>query len=142
MKYQVAEYTIDTTLYRITAGGSAVPVEPKVFDLLVYLIRHRDRVLSREELFKEVWDGREVSDATLSNHVKSARKILGDSREKLDVMAAALMKYETIDEEQLKDIMAGRVPRAPSGWDESGAAPGGQGGPKPEPVIGPPASQT
>ena len=81
MKYQVAEYTIDTTLYRITAGGSAVPAEPKVFDLLVYLIRHRDRVLSREELFKEVWDGREVSDATLSNHVKSARKILGDSGE-------------------------------------------------------------
>ena len=56
-------------------------VEPKVFDLLVYLIRHRDRVLSREELFREVWDGREVSDATLSNHVKSARKILGDSGE-------------------------------------------------------------
>ena len=53
MKYQVAEYTIDTTLYRITAGGSAVPAEPKVFDLLVYLIRHRDRVLSREELFKD-----------------------------------------------------------------------------------------
>src|SRR5262249_11889937 len=43
--------------------------------------RHRDRVLSREELFKEVWEGREVSDATLSNHVKSARKILGDSGE-------------------------------------------------------------
>ena len=52
-----------------------------MFDLLVYLIRHRDRVVSREELFREVWDGREVSDATLSNHVKSARKILGDSGE-------------------------------------------------------------
>ena len=52
-----------------------------MFDLLVYLIRHRDRVVTREELFREVWDGREVSDATLSNHVKSARKILGDSGE-------------------------------------------------------------
>ena len=56
-------------------------MEPKVFDLLVYLIKHRDRVLSREELLQEVWEGREVSDATLSNHVKSARKILGDSGE-------------------------------------------------------------
>jgi DNA-binding winged helix-turn-helix (wHTH) protein/TolB-like protein/Tfp pilus assembly protein PilF len=81
MKYQIAEYTVDTTRYRITHGDAVIPAEPKVFDLLVYLIRHRDRVLSREELFREVWDGREVSDATLSNHVKSARKILGDSGE-------------------------------------------------------------
>lgn len=81
MKYQVADYVIDTALYRISTEGAAIPVEPKVFDLLVYLIQHRDRVLSREELFQKVWDGREVSDATLSNHVKSARKILGDSGE-------------------------------------------------------------
>lgn len=81
MKYQIAEYIIDTTRYRISSGGAVIPAEPKVFDLLVYLIRHRDRVLSREELFREVWDGREVSDATLSNHVKGARKVLGDSGE-------------------------------------------------------------
>jgi DNA-binding winged helix-turn-helix (wHTH) protein/TolB-like protein len=81
VKYQVAEYTIDTARYRISSGEAAIAAEPKVFDLLVYLIRHRDRVLSREELFREVWDGREVADATLSNHVKTARKILGDSGE-------------------------------------------------------------
>jgi len=81
MKYRVADYVIDTALYRVSSGGVAVPVEPKVFDLLVCLIRHRDRVLSRDELFQRVWDGREVSDATLSNHVKSARKILGDNGE-------------------------------------------------------------
>jgi len=81
MKYQIAEYTVDTVRYRISNADGAIPAEPKVFDLLVYLIRHRERVLSREELFREVWDGREVSDATLSNHVKSARRILGDSGE-------------------------------------------------------------
>lgn len=81
MKYQIADYAIDTDRFRITSGETAIPVEPKVFDLLVYLIRHRDRVLSREELFREVWEGREVSDATLSNHVKSARKVLGDNGE-------------------------------------------------------------
>jgi DNA-binding winged helix-turn-helix (wHTH) protein/TolB-like protein/tetratricopeptide (TPR) repeat protein len=81
MKYQVAEYIIDTARYRISSGDAVIPAEPKVFDLLVYLLRHRERVLSREELFREVWDGREVSDATLSNHVKSARRILGDSGE-------------------------------------------------------------
>src|SRR5690349_9784535 len=81
MKYRIAEILIDTARFRISSGDSPVAVEPKVFDLLVYLLAHRDRVVTREELFKEVWDGREVSDATLSNHVKSARKVLGDSGE-------------------------------------------------------------
>ncbi len=80
-KFRVGNYTIDPALFRVTSGSEVVPVEPKVFDLLVYLIRHRDRVLSRDELFQKVWDGREVSDATLSNHIKSARRALGDSGE-------------------------------------------------------------
>jgi DNA-binding winged helix-turn-helix (wHTH) protein/TolB-like protein/tetratricopeptide (TPR) repeat protein len=79
MNYQVGELTIEPARYRIRGGDSTLPVEPKVFDLLVHLIRHRDRVLTREELFQDVWDGREVSDATLSNHIASARKLLGDN---------------------------------------------------------------
>src|SRR5512145_2387249 len=81
MNYQVGPFTIEPARYRIRAGDGTLPVEPKVFDLLVHLIRHRDRVLTREQLFQSVWDGREVSDATLSNHVRSARKALGDSGE-------------------------------------------------------------
>jgi DNA-binding winged helix-turn-helix (wHTH) protein/TolB-like protein/Tfp pilus assembly protein PilF len=80
-KFRIGDYLIDTSRYRISNGEVTVAVEPKVFDLLVHLIRHRDRVLTREELFQSVWDGREVSDATLSNHVRSARKALGDSGE-------------------------------------------------------------
>lgn len=49
-----------------------------------------------------------------------AREILDDNREKLDVMAEALMQYETIDAEQIGDIMAGSAPRPPSGWNDSG----------------------
>ncbi|HEU4517102.1 MAG TPA: AAA family ATPase, partial [Steroidobacteraceae bacterium] len=105
-------------------------------------------------LGRSVTQHKQVSDETahvidveirrvIDNSYAAARNILTSHREKLDVMAAALMKYETIDEEQLKDIMAGRTPRAPSGWEEPGAPSGGQGGAaKPEPVIGPPASQT
>jgi DNA-binding winged helix-turn-helix (wHTH) protein/TolB-like protein/tetratricopeptide (TPR) repeat protein len=80
-QYLVGDFLIDTARYRISSVGAAVPVEPKVFDLLVYLIRNRDRVVTREELFETVWEGRAVSDATLSNHVKSARKALGDNGE-------------------------------------------------------------
>ena len=56
-----------------------------------------------------------------------ARQLLDDNRDKLDVMAEALMQYETIDSEQINDIMAGSSPRPPSGWSDSGSgkAPGG-----------------
>jgi cell division protease FtsH len=47
-----------------------------------------------------------------------AKRILENNRDKLDLMAAALMKYETIDEQQIQDIMAGREPRPPADWDE------------------------
>ena len=64
---------------------------------------------------------------------EQARQILEENRDKLDAMADALMKYETIDSTQLKDIMEGREPRPPEGWDDpSGGAP--TGGSEPEPV--------
>ena len=47
-----------------------------------------------------------------------AKRILAGNRDKLDLMAAALLKYETIDEQQIKDIMDGRDPKPPADWDE------------------------
>ena len=58
-------------------------------------------------------------------------------------MAEALIKYETLDDAQINDIMAGRVPQAPKDWEDTGATDAAASGAvKPEPVIGPPASQT
>jgi cell division protease FtsH len=71
-----------------------------------------------------------------------ARKILVENRDKLDIMAAALIKYETIGEDQIKDIIAGREPRPPQDWEDTAAPSGGGIAGQPEPVIGPPASQT
>lgn len=55
----------------------------------------------------------------IEGNYKHAREILTGALDKLHAMADALMKYETIEEEQLKDIMAGRTPKPPPGWDES-----------------------
>ncbi|PKG54098.1 MULTISPECIES: ATP-dependent zinc metalloprotease FtsH [Halomonadaceae] len=66
---------------------------------------------------------------------EQARQILTDNRDKLDAMAEALMKYETIDATQLKDIMEGRDPRPPEGWDDGDSSGGGTpvgGGNKPK----------
>jgi cell division protease FtsH len=74
----------------------------------------------------------------------TARQILTDNREKLDAMADALMKYETIDAEQIDDIMAGRTPREPRDW-EGGSGDSGTPiapvGPRPESPIGGPAAE-
>ncbi|MGM0858182.1 MAG: ATP-dependent zinc metalloprotease FtsH [Pseudomonadota bacterium] len=56
---------------------------------------------------------------------EQARQILTDNRDKLDAMAEALMKYETIDADQLKDIMDGRDPRPPEGWNDGDSSGGG-----------------
>jgi cell division protease FtsH len=67
---------------------------------------------------------------------------LTDNRDKLDAMADALMKYETIDAEQIDDIMAGRAPREPRDWEGgSGTTPAAPLGPRPETPIGGPAAE-
>ncbi|MDD1977766.1 ATP-dependent zinc metalloprotease FtsH [Pseudomonas tussilaginis] len=73
----------------------------------------------------------------------AAKQILTDNRDKLDAMADALMKYETIDAEQIDDIMAGRTPREPRDWEGGSGTSGtpAQQGDRPETPIGGPAAQ-
>lgn len=87
MNYRIANFEIDTARFEITDNGKKVAVEPKVFDLIVYLVNQRHRLISRDELFTEIWSGRDVSDTTLSNHVKSARKLFGDTGDLQNVIA-------------------------------------------------------
>ena len=57
----------------------SVPIEPQVFDVLAYLVKHRDRIVSKDELFETVWQGRIVSDAALNSRISAARRAIGDS---------------------------------------------------------------
>ncbi len=69
---------IDLVAFEVRRGGEAQPVEPQVFDLLAYLVRHPGRLVTKDELIAQVWGGRAVSDAALSSRIKSARKAIGD----------------------------------------------------------------
>ena len=80
-------------------------------------------------LGRSVTQHKQVSDVTvhtideevrniIDRNYDRAKRILQEHKEKLDTMARALMKYETIDYEQVKDIMAGREPRPPEGWED------------------------
>ena len=79
MKYFFDQFVLDTDVRELSGPGRTVKVEPKVFDLLLHLVENRDRVVSKDELVTAVWDGRFISEATLSSAVRSARKALGDN---------------------------------------------------------------
>ena len=71
-------FEIDLELYELRWSGASVPLEPQAFDVLAYLVRHRDRVVSKEELMDQVWGGRFVTEAAVTGRIKQVRRALGD----------------------------------------------------------------
>jgi len=109
----------------------------------------------QEEVFlgHSVSRAKHISDDTQRIIDEEVRKLIDEGYQRADgilkanmpilhAMAEALLKYETLDTSQIDDVMAGRVPTAPKDWEDTGTPTGGDGTVKPEPVIGPPASQT
>jgi TolB-like protein len=81
VRYLFDDYALDSDRRELLRGTMPVPVEPQVFDLLLYLIRNRERVVSRDDLLASVWRGRIVSESALSTRVNAARTALGDNGE-------------------------------------------------------------
>ncbi|HWE18256.1 MAG TPA: transcriptional regulator, partial [Hyphomicrobiaceae bacterium] len=79
MLFTFGDCSVDCDRRELRRGDELIAVEPQVFDVLVYLIRHRDRVVSRDDLLEGVWGGRIVSESTLSSRINSARSAIGDS---------------------------------------------------------------
>jgi len=81
LRYLFENFTLDTDRRELLCGTRAVAVEPKVFDLLAYVISNRERVVSRDGLIEAVWAGRIVSESTLTSCINAARGAIGDSGE-------------------------------------------------------------
>ena len=81
MLFSFEDFTLDVARRELKRRGEAVALEPQVFDLLVYLLENRDRVVSRDDLIAAVWNGRVVSESTLASRINAARQALGDSGE-------------------------------------------------------------
>ena len=79
MKFGFDDYALDTRLRELRRDGELVAMQPQVFDLLVHLLKHRDHVVSRDDLIALVWGGRIVSDSTLDSRINAARNAIGDS---------------------------------------------------------------
>ena len=81
MHFVFGDCVLDPDRRELTRRSEVVAVGPKVFDLLVYLVRNRERVVSKDDLLDAVWDGRIVSESTLTSHINAVRKAIGDSGE-------------------------------------------------------------
>jgi TolB-like protein len=79
VEFLFSDHRLDTDRRELRRGSEAIAVEPQVFDLLVYLMENRDRVVSKDDLIASVWGGRIVSDSTLTSRINAARRAVGDS---------------------------------------------------------------
>jgi TolB-like protein len=82
LRYLFEDYAFDTDRRELHRGPTVVSVAPLAFDLLEYLIRNRERVVSKDEVLKAIWKGRIVSDEALTTRLNAARGAIGDSGEK------------------------------------------------------------
>src|SRR3989449_3554538 len=79
VKFNFDNHIMDTDRRELRRGGDLVAMQPQVFDLLVHLLKCRDRVVSRDDLIALVWGGRIVSDSTLDSRINAARNAIGDN---------------------------------------------------------------
>jgi TolB-like protein len=81
VQYEFGDFALDPDRRELTRNAEAIAIGPQVFDLLLFLVRNRERVVSKDDLLDAVWGGRIVSESTLTSHINAVRKAIGDSGE-------------------------------------------------------------
>ena len=107
MIYAFGPMELDLAKVELRENGQPCSIEPQVFALIAYLAEHRDRMVSRDELFEKLWEGRVVSDSALASRIKSARRALGD-----DGRTQAIIK--TVHGQGLRFVADVQVRHAPT----------------------------
>src|SRR5215203_69961 len=111
---------LDLRQHELRRAGSVVHVEPQVFDLLVLLMKNRDRIVSRDEIIEVIWNGRIVSEAALSSRINAARKAVGDSGNEQAVIRTFHKRgFRFVADAKEDDAPAGHEPSEPGGVADS-----------------------
>ena len=79
MQFIFDDHTLDTERRELLRREATIAMQPQVFDVLVYLLQNRERVVRKEDLIALVWHGRIVSDSTLTSRINAAQIAIGDS---------------------------------------------------------------
>ncbi len=114
MAFQFEDFVLDPSRRELRRADGLVAVEPQVFDMLEYLIKHRDRVVTRDDLLDAVWNGRVVSESTLSSRINAARRAINDSGEAQRLIRTVARKGLRFvgDVTEMTDGIAAAVPPA------------------------------
>ena len=86
MRASFAGFEVDTTTYELRRGADTIQLEPQVFDVLAHLVRHHDRVVTKEELLDTIWGDRFVSESALTSRIKLVRRALGDDGKRQELL--------------------------------------------------------
>jgi pimeloyl-ACP methyl ester carboxylesterase len=119
MIFAFGDRELDTDTLELRWGGAAVNVEPQVFDVLAYLVSHRDRMVTKEELLDEVWGDRFVSVSALTSRIKDARRAVGDDGHRQSVIRTVQRRgyrFVASIEEHPEDARAPERAVAPAAW--------------------------
>jgi TolB-like protein len=79
VQFHFSDHLLDTDRRELRRGEDRIAIEPQVFDLLVYLVENRDRVVRKDDLIANIWDGRIVSESTLTSRINAARNAVADN---------------------------------------------------------------
>ena len=92
MQFCFENYVLDVDRRELRRGSEPVALEPQVFDVLVFLVQNRDRVVSKDDLIASVWGGRIVGESALTSRINAARKAIGDSGKEQRLIRTAARK--------------------------------------------------
>jgi len=113
MLYFFENFAFDPARRELRRGDALIAVQPQVFDLLEYLIRNRDRVVSKNDILNAVWGGRIVSDSALTTRINAARTAIGDDGDQQRLIRTVPRKgtrFVGAVQEQLRPIDASAMP--------------------------------
>jgi TolB-like protein len=76
--YTFSDVIVDSRNFRVLKNGQPRPLEPRAFEVLIFLIENRGRVIQKEEIFEQIWKQSFVTDSALTQEIKNIRKAIGD----------------------------------------------------------------
>jgi DNA-binding winged helix-turn-helix (wHTH) protein/tetratricopeptide (TPR) repeat protein len=132
--HRFGEFQLDPATRELRRAGVPVPVPPRAFDCIVYLIEHRDRAVGRDELIAAVWGKADITDGMLGQTVLSARRVLDDTgKEQQCIRTVFRFGYHWVASTEVGEEMLERPP-------EAAAPPIAPDQPGPTPTDSPPAA--
>jgi len=106
VRFAFGDHVLDPDRRELARGSETIVIGPQVFDLLLHLVRNRERVVTKDNLIDVVWGGRIVSGSTLTSHINAVRKAIGDTGEEQRLVRTIARKgYRFVGEVRESDTL-------------------------------------